>query len=419
MQLSDYKPAGLWLDQFNRQMGDRKLAEQMLDKFRYVSNVDLASDIAILLEKNIPRLEKAALYVEREMPTTRSKKPMKMYREDKVLRSGSRKKAFRATGAARAVVRSPTNRQQQVGSEGVIAQQLTQLCAKSRRRFLLHPSAEEIRAVGVRHIVIVTDFVGSGTRVHRMLESLWQVRSVRSWRSGKFVRMWVMSYSGTEMGLSHVQKHRSRPNVRHVLPCPTLDNSFGDHDSAALKDLCRLYGQFHARPLGYGEVGALIAFEHSCPNNVPAVFIESSASHKAPWEPMFEKRSTTQLAQAINRAPAQIGNLALETLGYLTIANAQAYISASHKKRNIILLLAAFARRHRDTCELVGITRMPLWELSLALSQATELGLVDAQRRLSVSGRKELRKLELQGEAQLVAQPQKSYYHPTVLRVPC
>ncbi len=30
---------------------------------------------------------------------------------------------------------------------------------------------------------IVTDFIGSGERVNRMLSSLWRVRSVRSWAS--------------------------------------------------------------------------------------------------------------------------------------------------------------------------------------------------------------------------------------------
>ena len=69
MNITDYKPAILWLDQFSHPE-DRNLAAQMLDRLRYVSNVDLASDIALQLERVIPRGEKAALYIERELQTT-------------------------------------------------------------------------------------------------------------------------------------------------------------------------------------------------------------------------------------------------------------------------------------------------------------------------------------------------------------
>lgn len=419
MQLTDYKPAALWLDQFNLRPGDRELAVQMLEKFRYVSNVDLASDLAILLEQNIPHREKAALYVERELQTTRSKKPVKMYKEGKIPRIGSRRKALHATGAARAVVRSPTHSRQQVGSEGVIAQQLTQLCARHRRRFLLQPSAEEIRTARVRHMVIVTDFIGTGTRILRMVASLWQVGSVRSWYSGKFVRIWVVCYSSTPTGVTNVQNHPSSPRVVQVLqPCPTLDNAFNAQHAAALKDLCSRYGQFHDHPLGYGDVGALIAFEHSCPNNAPVVFTEASVSHRAPWQPLFEKRATVQLGRAASRTPEQVKTLALETLRYPAIATAPAYLNARREKRNIILLLAALSRRHRHTSELVGILRMPLWELSDALNQATSLGLVDTHLRLTKVGLQLIRKLAFKGEPPVAPSP-KNHYYPSVLRAPC
>lgn len=417
MELTDYKPAELWLDQFSRRTGDRELAGQMLEKFRYVPNVDLASDLAILLEREIPRTECASLYVERELLTTRSKRPVKMYRENKVPRFMGRKKALRATGAARAVVRSLTNNQQQVGSEGVIAQQLTQLCNNHPRRFLLHPSAEQIRARRVRHMVIVTDFVGSGNRIRRMLASLWQVRSVRSWHSGKYIRIWVVCYSGTPIGLSNVRSHPSRPSIVQVLECPTLDSAFDAQHAMALKDLCNRYGEFHDRPLGYGEVGALIAFEHSCPNNAPAVFIEASSSHTAAWQPLFERRSTIKLARATTHTSEHVETLALETLKYPGIAAAPAYRNARRKQRNIILLLAALTRRKRHTSELVSILRMPLWELSDALSEATVLGLVDTHRRLTKVGLKKIHSLQHKGTP--VAPPSKNHYHPTVLRAPC
>lgn len=417
MNITDYRPATLWLDQFRRPE-DRNLAAQMLERLRYISNVDLASDIALQLEQVIPRGKKAGLYIERELQTTRSKKPIKMYKEEKLKIAGRRRRGLRAVGAALAAVRSPTNVRQQVGSEGVIAQQLTQLCARHRGRFLLQPSAEEIRAARVRHLVIVTDFIGSGNRVTRMLESLWQVRTIRSWNSGRFIRTGVLCYSGTPDGLNAVQRHRSNPSVTKVMLCPTITNAFSAQISADIINLCNRYGQFHKIPLGYGHVGALIAFEHGCPNNAPAILIETSNSHSAPWQPLFEKRSAGEVARAASIAPKEVVTLPLETLQYAAIAVSSGYKDSGLERRNIILLLAALSRRHRCISELVAILQMPLWQLANAIEQAESLGLIDQQKRLTAIGRQELRALAHEDAQALASSPRTNYY-PTVLRVPC
>jgi hypothetical protein len=417
VNITDYRPAVFWLNQFSLPE-DRSLAAKMLDRLRYVSSVDLASDIALQLEREIPRGEKAALYIERELQTVRNKKPIKMYKEKKLKITGRRRRGLRAVGAALAAVRSPTSRRQQVGSEGVIAQQLTQLCAKSHGRFLLQPSAEEIRAARVRHMVIVTDFIGSGNRVIRMLESLWQVRSIRSWHSGRFIRMRVLCYSGTPVGLNAVKRHRSNPSVALVMPCPTITNAFSAELSADIVDLCNRRGQFHKYPLGFGRVGALIAFEHGCPNNAPAILIEASNSHSAPWQPLFEKRSAGEIARLASTAPEAVVTLPLETLRYPTIAVASGYKDSRLERRNIILLLAALSRRHRCINELVGILQMPLWQLANAIDQAKSLGLIDQQERLTAIGRQELRVLA-RDDAQALASSPRTNYYPSVLRAPC
>lgn len=416
MNITDYRPATLWLDQFSRPE-DRNLAAQMLDQLRYVPNVDLVSDIALRLEQVIPHGEKAALYIERELQTTRNKKPIKMYKEEKLRITGRRRRGLRAVGAALAAVRSPTNIRQQIGSEGVIAQQLTQLCARHRKRYLLQPSADEIRAKKVRHLVIVTDFIGSGNRVARMLDSLWQVRTIRSWHSGRFIRTGVLCYSGTPDGLHTVQRHRSNPSVSMVMPCPTITNAFSAQVSADIIDLCNRYGQFHINPLGYGHVGALIGFEHGCPNNAPAILIEASNSHSAPWQPLFEKRSAGEVARAASVAPEEVVTLPLETLQYPAIAVASGYKDSGLERRNIILLLAALSRRHRCN-ELVGILQLPLWQLAKAIENAETLGLIDPQQRLTSIGRQELRALNRE-EAQVLASSPRTNYYPSVLRVPC
>ena len=92
--------------------------------------------------------------------------------------------------------------------------------------FLLQPSADEIRRKAVRHLVVVTDFIASGDRACKMLDSLWRLSTVRSWKSGKFIRLTVMAFTGTSAGIAAVKRHSSRPDVQIVMDCPTIGTSF-------------------------------------------------------------------------------------------------------------------------------------------------------------------------------------------------
>lgn len=54
--------------------------------------------------------------------------------------------------------------------------------------------------------------------------------------------------------------------------CPTLFNSF-DEDLNEMVELCEEYGAHSKNPLGWKDTGALLAFEHGAPNNMPAIFV--------------------------------------------------------------------------------------------------------------------------------------------------
>ncbi|MGV8664194.1 phosphoribosyltransferase-like protein, partial [Pseudomonas aeruginosa] len=64
--------------------------------------------------------------------------------------------------------------------------------------------------------VIVTEFIGSGDRARTLLDAIWNVASIRSWHSGKFIKFWVIAYSGTDIGVHNVRSHRFSPNVHIV-----------------------------------------------------------------------------------------------------------------------------------------------------------------------------------------------------------
>src|SRR5208337_3578272 len=85
-------------------------------------------------------------------------------------------------------------RDQEVGSEGVVAQLITDYCRRNPEVALSHPGPTKLRDDRVSHIVIVTDFIGSGLRVYDMLESFRYVATLQSWRSYGRLKFIVVAY---------------------------------------------------------------------------------------------------------------------------------------------------------------------------------------------------------------------------------
>ena len=417
MRFNEIPEATLWLEQFSECGGDRTLAGRLLERIQFVSPTRLTADIEDLLLSAFKGRGPTALFVERELPKTRSPVPPAMYKEQLVRRPGRRRFVRRAFGADAPLVKSMTNLQQSVGSEGPLAQALSQFCASHKRAFVLQPAAELVRTMHVRQLVIVTDFLGSGDRVRRMLDSLWRVASVKSWRSGQFIELAVVAFTGTETGIAAVREHQPSPAVHVVMDCPTISTSFSNAEATQIEDLCQRYAPLSERPLGYGDVGALVAFAHSCPNNAPAILIESSDTQRRPWRALFPRRRTLDFYTHTHHSDAPDFELLLGYLGYPTVAGSPAFLRSRRDRKTVYLLLAALSKRQRTIPELIRATALTLYDLRAAIDAGTALGLV-RNLRLLPAGRRELdRQVRSKSRKQAVEQTPRMYY-PNALRAP-
>ena len=68
----------------------------------------------------------------------------------------------------------------------------------------------------------MTDLIGTGTRVNRMLDKFWRVPSVKSWVSGKWIEFIVVAAAGTLEGTATVESHRLQPTIIAELVVPTI-----------------------------------------------------------------------------------------------------------------------------------------------------------------------------------------------------
>ncbi len=404
-KLSDTQLGADWLMHFTNQ-SERELAAALIDEVLLVGRDTLMRGLrsligALLLDRN-DTARPIALFAERAVP--------KLNGEVLPLYPGSR--MGRATGPGiLPIVVDPAD--QEIGSEALVGNLITDLQRHYYGDVLSHPGPDQMRAARVRHIVIVTDFIGSGKRVWEMLEAFRTVATFRSWRSYGLIDFRVLAYSGTEEGLKRVLSSRLRPKIATVAGCPTLHNTFNGAQLSDVLALCRQYPCRHRHPVGFSDSGALIAFAHGMPNNAPPIL----HSRRNGWIPLFRGRST---AGAEMDFPSNaVETLAERAFRLLRIRDAHEHLVDPTRRRWITTMMVLSAIQEgaktpatvsarsglslTQTEEILGFTKIARW--------TTE------RNALTPLGRKELGRLRRRRRSTpMLPTAQSPFYYPTQLR---
>lgn len=415
--------AKAWVRQFD--LRDQALAAEMLGNFVFVSRDELATgltDQAMLCAESVDG--PIALYAEREM-RHRLGVPHRLFKET----TGKVKRAY---GGGPAPVKPTKAYKPEVGSEGIVAQLITDLCRAHPKRFLNHPGPDEIRKKRARAFWVLTDFVGSGKRAHDYLSAAWRVRSVRSWKSCRFMQFGVLAYAMTQGGEARIKRHPCRPLTACVQPCPTIFSAFNIAKANACVRLCERYDPVDPDPdsfqdspsLGYGGVGALMAFAHGAPNNTPRIFHKTSKRAKG-WIPLFPSRVTAGLPVAgFGRSlrPETI-SARLEALGNTILAKSPAARDAPVEVKKRYLVLAALSRAHRGDDILAIKTGLSTAEVRQVCQELEGLAWIGERRVITDAGLGEMRHLrrtatQRRRRVDTNAQAAKPPYYPTSLRAP-
>lgn len=415
--LKDQERTQLWLSQFDNRPSDRALAEKLVDSVNYCPLSDFKNSLVRLIKNELPLKQTSALFIEREIQKTQLKLPPPIYKEQKTLNTRSKKKHLRAYGAAMHVVQSLTFKTQDVGSEGLVASIANTLCRSNPTRFFLQPAADNVRDSKIRNFVILSDFIGSGDRATRMLDSMWNVASIRSWNAGKFIKFWVLAYSGTLQGIEKVRDHRLSPQVRVVTECPTLFNSFGD-DLADMIELCQEYGAFSEEPLGWESTAALLTFEHGAPNNMPAIFVKDKTRGSKKWAPLFPNRVTENLWQSSQINMGNIISNALNELNLPEFSTSPRFKRYTDQNKSAMIILLAHSQGKRRLAELRRVLPLSIDSLISARDRAIRRGWLTNTGALTLAGHKAIRFLRRQGKQFFVAPDLFAPYYPLQLRAP-
>lgn len=405
--LSSTSTGKAWLQNFDE--ADRPVATKLVDALMLVSANEFDSKIVRMLSEvegqaRINR-ECIALYSEREMIANEYDEVPPFFPESEF---------GRATGAGiQPVVADP--KRQSIGSEGIVATLISKFCAAHRDTALSHPGPDQLRKQRVRKIVLVTDFIGSGRRIARMLDAFWKVATIRSWASYKLIAFEVVCYSATDCGQSTVKRHRTKPNVRTFAACPTLRETFKGPELREIEELCSKYPKKSRDWMGFGGVGSLIAFSHGIPNNAPQIFHSSRGG----WRPLFVGRST-QMTE-LNAVADTAEEIAARSRALLRVRNAQHVLSTVQGEEwtHTMMVLLTVRGGARAPMTVSARTRIPLDSVTRVLTLATTAGWLSPNMRLTNIGRRELRSLlRWGGSATELAFPHSELYFPKQLRAP-
>ncbi len=403
--LSETSVAQAWLEKFDDI--DRESAIDLLNEVLLVSRYDFVIGLHSLLDEVLGiqsgSARKVALYAERPIKKVFGNVPSFFPK--------ARRGRAEGTGMPPIVV---DPRDQEVGSEGVVANIITDYCRRNRSVSFSHPGPTKMRKDKVRAIVILTDFIGSGQRITTMLESFRYVATLRSWRSYRLIRFVVLAYSGTTEGIGAVRSHKLKPEVRILMGCPTIHNTFTGARRKEVEELCRAHPKGHSEPLGYRGSAALIAFAHGCPNNVPPIL----HSRKSGWKPLFHGRSTTNSSAAF--LPTEDNDLLDQRAhNLLGIREARRALNCYENKDWIsAMLILAAARSGLHTMEQISSrTHIEINIVNKIVSLAIKAHWLDDNSRLTRLGNRELARLRRRRRrAPVLANDSNNFYYPTQLR---
>lgn len=263
------------------------------------------------------------------------------------------------------------------GSEGVVGNIVAAIQRRpwAKGRLLGHPDLETLREEKVRTIILIDDFSGSGKRLLDFERALRRHPTIRSWASYKLITFHVALYAATGQALRLLRRRFGEDRVHIVRPCPTFATmTWSPEQLAEIEKLCLDYAKMNKRmALGFKMSRAMIAFEHTAPNNLPFVLWRTGGA----WKALFEQKYVpTELLRLFAMAPGrpiepQPGSDGAERLGRV---------------------LDRLAHRVNEADKIASELDISMREARRLLKLVEALGLVDSRSKLTDTGLVELRR---------------------------
>ena len=403
--LSQTQRARNFIQSFSQE--DQDLARRLIDEIHLVSYEQFTSELLNLID-NILKEE------------FENKECIAVYVEQKIWKPGGRIPGYfpyslrgRAKGPNPYPVQQNKN-SKRAGSEYLLAHLLASIETRYSDYLSFNLGPDQLRGRRAREIWIVTDSIGSGDRIIQMLESFWRVATIKSWHSYKLIRFRIVSFFCSKAGEKNIKNHKTSPIVNYVMSTPTIFNSFIGRERGAIKEFCAKYAPPNSPPYGYGDVGALIAFSHGCPNNAPSLLHRASRKRR----PLFQAKRTIDLADHFAEFE-QYSKLDQNTARLSRIQRLQS--SILHDRHGLwleyLLVLSCIDKGARTSQDISGASRLRIDHVEKILKMSRRVGWISTGNQLTHLGRREIQRLRSRRTREpMIVNDGHVWYYPTQLR---
>jgi hypothetical protein len=371
-------PSGqAWLENFDE--ADLETASALLDSLRFVSLDELRNDLVSSLESLTADgiFEAPALLLpERNLTHLAEGKPL------------NKKTAVAYRDFHPGARLSPT-----AGSEAMIGMVLREFAVAGTNDSgspWIPPDAtlDTLRRRRCRTIVLVTDYSGSGNQVSVLADAIARHPTIKSWRSLKLIKIHVVAFAASTTALHALRTCSSIDAVHTIEVAPSFETApWSRKLRLAILDLCLCNSRSKANALGYGQSGGLLATVRRAPNNLPAVFIQTSD-----WAALFPNRKVTpEVAADLSGYQADESVTALAgRVGQVRISQSKrlAYMRPASRELIRALLLVRLSAQTPE--ELAGALGASLPRTKSLIGTLNNLGFVDSNLRITAEGRKEI-----------------------------
>ena len=370
MRLDETSEARAWLEQFD--VVDREIARQLLRKLVLISGSEFDTRLQLKIMSvvdSLPNENFALLSVSEPEPAPAPPSRRESEEEEEIRRE-------------RRIPGSRSDRVKHI---------IENVVRNYGDRVRANPTIDSMRADRIRNVILVEDFVGSGSRV----VGFWKQqlhKSIKSWLSHGWTKLWVIAYAATESGGNVLRRGIPPIKNRIVTVLPERDKKLELNGLMLL--LARKYGSKFQLPQrlwwGYKESGGYIIFQHGCPNNAPAILWK----RRGRFKPLFPDRGIPPSLHGcfgafnMHAVSEDLWTFQQYKLALSLLNGVQSGEAPSDELRLVIALGFASSYGQWDDKKLQAQLMLPLENIEALRYKAYSVDLIDKQNhRLTVFAR--------------------------------
>jgi hypothetical protein len=402
MQPSETEHGRRWLSNFAED--DRSAASLLLDSLDFVGQNELRAGLQQLIES-----------LAKEIPTPIGLVPVRELAPDQSYYKTTNRNAKPPLLLSTSFP----------GSEAIVAN----IAGSLRRQrgnagpFVSSPSLRNLREARAKSILYIDDFSGSGGRLIKFHKQFRRHPTIRSWESYGLINYHVAAYAMTRSAYDRLTITFGSDNIHIVRICPTFSNqNWTSLELYHVERVCREYASDNLEEyaLGYNDSRGLMVFSHSAPNNLPTILWQLYFG--VHWEPFFsDKAIPIDLMPLFDEPTYEIRlKSSLRRLGQSRLAEGDWRHEASPRLTNVLLVLAAIARRARNEIRIAELTGLSHREISAIIESCRHWNLVGSKGlHLTDKGLSELRHAKgiSLSEERVTLKGSTEFYYPRSLRV--